>query len=141
MVQLMFNIKGRRAVSQQYGKWLKGTNKDKNNRATPEQVVAYKKSRLSNIEIMDMIEMKHHRIRDYFYKGKIAGQIIQFEEANMIHHLAVAFAEQHNIAAITVYDELIVEEEYQPMVQDFMYSTGYCEICDKYSLMNQIKNL
>ena len=76
-----------------------------------------------------------------FLKVKIAGQIIQFEEANMIHHLAMSFIENYDFAVLTVFDELIVTEEHYPMVKEFMYTMAGCETCKKYSLMSQIKNL
>ena len=85
---------------------------------------------------------KHHRIKDYLLKGKLAGQIIQWEEANLIHHLAVYFQDCYGFPVLTVYDEFIVPEEEQPMIKEFMFTTSTeCEICDHYSLMDQIKNL
>ena len=96
---------------------------------------------MERLELVDAILKKHYKIKHYFLKGKLAGQIIQFEEANMIHHLAMSFIKQYDFPVITVYDELIVWQEEQPMVQDFMFSTRFCSICRKHSLMNQIKNL
>ena len=139
MVLIMFNVKGRPSVSRVFNEWLNGTNPER--KATPEEVVAWKKCRMKNIELVDAILKKHWRIKDYFLKGKIAGQIIQFEEANMIHHLAMSFIENYDFAVLTVYDELIVPEEHYPMVKDFIYTMAGCEICKKYSLMSQIKNL
>jgi len=139
MVLMMFNVKGRPAVSRVFNRWLKGTDPDR--KATPEQVIAWKKCRMERLELVDTILKKHYKIKHYFLKGKLAGQIIQFEEANMIHHLAMSFIKQYDFPVITVYDELIVWQEEQPMVQDFMFSTRFCSICRKHSLMNQIKNL
>ena len=134
LTQMMFNIKGRSSVSRVFNEWLK-------KEAPDELVDAYKQSGYSNIQVMDMIEKKHHKIKDYFYKGKLAGQIIQWQEANLMHHLAMQFIEENDFTVLTVYDELIVEEQHQPMVKDFMFSSGSCELCDSLSLMNQIKNL
>ena len=42
----------------------------------------------------------------------------------------------------TVYDEFIVPEDEQPLVKEQMFNTSTaCEVCDYYSLMDQIKNL
>ena len=38
-------------------------------------------------------------------------------------------------------DELIVPEEEVDMVRDFMFTSGSCEISDKYSLFSKIKTL
>ena len=80
-------------------------------------------------------------IKDYFYKGKIAGQIIQWEEANLVFNCAKQFMDEHGVTALTVHDEFIVEEKHYPMVKEFMYSSGYNKICSKYSLMNRIKHM
>ena len=140
MVMLMFNCKGRRAVSTVFGKWIRQENKDKPN-ASDELVAEYAKANYTPIELMDLIELKHHRIKDYFYKGKLAGQIIQWHEANIMHHLADYFQRTYDFVVLTVYDELIVPEEEQPMIKEFMFTTGHCELCDAMSLMSQIKNL
>ena len=139
MVLMMFNVKGRPAVSRVFNRWLKGTDPDR--KATPEQVRAWEFCGMERLELVDAILKKHYKIKHYFLKGKLAGQIIQFEEANMIHHLAMSFIKQFDFPVITVYDELIVWQEEQPMVQDFMFSTRFCSVCRKHSLMNQIKNL
>ena len=91
--------------------------------------------------VMEMIENKHAKIKDYFYKGVIAGQIIQWEEANLVINCAEEFCRVHNITTLTVHDEFIVEEKHQPMIKDFMYSSGYSPICSKYSLMDRIKHM
>ena len=140
MVMLMFNCKGRRAVSTVFGKWIRQENKDKPN-ASDELVAEYAKANYSPIELMDLIELKHHSIKDYFYKGKLAGQIIQWHEANIMHHLADYFQRTYDFVVLTVYDELIVPEEEQPMIKEFMFSTGHCELCESMSLMSQIKHL
>ena len=36
---------------------------------------------------------------------------------------------------------LIVLKKHLPMVKDFMFSSGYNEICAKYSLMHKIKHM
>ena len=95
----------------------------------------------SNMQLMEMIENKHAKIKDYFYKGKIAGQIIQWEEANLVFNIANQFINEHGITTLTVHDELIIEEKHYPMVKEFMYSSGYSEVCAKYSLMNRIKHM
>jgi hypothetical protein len=140
MVMIMLNVKDRNSVSRIFNQWLKGQNAEASRNATPEQAVAYKKSGYSNIDIMNMIETKHQPIIDFFYKGKLAGQIIQWEEANLIHHLAFSFIQQYNFPVYTVYDELIVPKEEEAMVKEFVYSMEDCEICKKYSLMSQIKH-
>jgi len=38
-------------------------------------------------------------------------------------------------------DELIVPEEEVDMVRDFMFTSGSCEVSDKYSLFSKIKTL
>ena len=38
-------------------------------------------------------------------------------------------------------DELIVPEEEVDMVRDFMFTSGSCEVSDKYSLFTKIKTL
>ncbi len=134
MVQLMLNVKGRRAVSMVFNRWLK-------NEAEEDIVDAYRQSGLTPTEIMDKFEAKHKRIKDYFYKGKLAGQIIQNEEANVVMHLALYFTKQYEIPCLTVYDELIVEEKHHAMVKEFMFSTMDDEVFRKHSLMNQIKYL
>jgi len=134
MVQLMFNIKGRRSVSKSFNDWLK-------NEAKPNLVKAYEKAGYSNDEIMDLIEKKHSPIVDYFYKGSLAGQIIQWEEANLMHQMAYQFQKGYDFVCLTVYDELIVPEEHVSMVKDFMFSSGHHDIYSQVSLMSQIKNM
>ena len=141
MVMLMFNVKGRRAVSKVFNDWIGQKNKDKSRNAPDELVPEYAKLDYSNTELMDLIEAKHPRVKDYFYKGKLAGQIIQWHEANIMHHLADYFQRTYDFPVLTVYDELIVPEEEYLMIKDFMFSTGTCELCDAMSLMSQIKNL
>ena len=80
-------------------------------------------------------------IKDYFLKGKLAGGIIQFEEANLMFNIADQFIREHDITTLTVHDELIVQEKYHPMVKEFMYSSGSSEICSKFSLMHKIKHM
>ena len=58
-----------------------------------------------------------------------------------MHHLAMQFINEYDFTVLTVYDELIVEEQHQPMVKDFMFSSGSCDLCDSLDLMSQIKNL
>ena len=134
MVLLMFNCKGRKGTSLAWSNWLR-------DKAKPELVRAFEFCGLTALEIMKAIEKRHSRIKHYFYKGKLAGQVIQWEEANFIHHIAMSFIEQHDFIVLTVFDELIVPEEHYPMVKEFMYTMAGCEICKKYSLMSQIKNL
>ena len=162
LVLLMFNIKGRRAVSQVFNAWIQRKNTkwipirpkpksllapnrkevlDEENIASKELSAIWKKSGLKAIDVMHLIEQKHPTIKDYFYKGKIAGQIIQWHEANLMHHLADYFQQSYNIVTLTVYDELIVPEDEHGMVKDFMFSTTHCEVCEKHKLMSQIKNL
>ena len=82
---------------------------------------------------------KYEPIKGYFYKGKLSGQIIQWEEANLIFNLAWEFCSSHDIQTLTVHDELIAEKKHIPMIRKSMYSSGYSEVCSKYSLMKRIK--
>ena len=141
MVQIMFNAKGRSAVSNVFNKWLRQENRDKDRNASNAQIKSYRKAGYTNIQIMDLIERKHHKVKDYFYKGRLAGQIMQWEEANMIHHAAHFIQENLGYTVLTVYDELIVEEQRLPIVKKLMFTFDDCDICSKYSLMSQIKNL
>ena len=141
MVQLMFNIKGRSQVSKKFNDWIEARHDDEKKNATKQQQQFHQRHNFSNMQLMEMIENKHAKIKDYFYKGKIAGQIIQWEEANLVFNIANQFINEHGITTLTVHDELIVEEKHYPMVKEFMYSSGYSEICAKYSLMNRIKHM
>ena len=164
MVQLMLNIKGRASVSREFNAWVYRKNYkwipvkpkpksilarhkkkviDEANVAHPTNMKLWKtlvKQGLTPLILMEAIEEKHEPIKDYFYKGKLAGQIIQWVEANLIHNIAVDFMKQ-DIPCLTVYDELIVEKEHLPMVKEFMYSSGHCDICNEHSLLSQIKDL
>jgi len=139
MVQLMFNIKGKSQVSKKFNDWVLGRNENEKDNATKQQRQYQTRHNFTNLELMQMIENKHAKIKDYFYKGKIAGQIIQWEEANLIFNCAEEFCRVHGITTLTIHDEFIVEEEHQPMIKDFMYSSGYNKICSKHSLMDRIK--
>jgi hypothetical protein len=141
MVQLMFNIKGKAQVSKKFNDWIYARNKNEKDNATKQQRQYHSKHNFSNMQLMEMIENKHAKIKDYFYKGKIAGQIIQWEEANLVFNIANQFINEHGITTLTVHDEFIVEEKHYPMVKEFMYSSGYSEVCAKYSLMNRIKHM
>ncbi|MFL2529717.1 MAG: hypothetical protein ACJ0Q6_08575 [Candidatus Azotimanducaceae bacterium] len=141
MVELMLNVKGRSAVSNVFNKWLKQKNSKKDRNASSKLVRDYYQAGYSNIEIMDLIERKHESIKSYFYKGKLAGQILQWEEANLIHHIAHTLQEKFGFPVLTVYDELIFEEQHLPLVKRLMFTLGDCEICAHYSLMSQIKQL
>ena len=133
-VQLMFNIKGRPAVSRSFNKWLK-------EKCDPALAEAHQKTGITNLEVLSQIEAKHSIIKDYFYKGKLAGQIISWQEANMIHHLAVSFIMKYDVAVLSVYDELICPETLHPLLKDWLFKGLECDYCNDYSLMNQIKNL
>jgi len=162
MVQFMLNIRGRNSVSREFNNWIfrRNTKKvaikpkpksllakthntvlDKDNIASKELSALYKKTGLEAMEVMKALEEKHQPIKDYFYKGKLAGQIIQWEEANLIFNLAWEFCSVHDTPCLTVHDELISEVKHIPMIKEFMYSSGYSEICSKYSLMNRIKGM
>ncbi|MDC2971545.1 hypothetical protein OAY85_00490 [Gammaproteobacteria bacterium] len=134
MIQLMLNVKSKSSVSKLFNEWI-------DNEADIFTARARKKCNLTNLQIMNLLEDKHQSIKDYFYKGKLAGQIIQWVEANLIFQIAYEFFESHDIPVLTVHDELIAEKKHIPMIKEFMYSTGYHEVYEKYSLMNQIKNL
>jgi len=156
LVQMMFNIKGRTSVSKSFNDWVLRRNTktvksksllartkviDEDNVASKELSAQYKKSGVQALELMTAIEDKHQPIKDYFYKGKLAGQIIQWEEANLIFNLAWEFCSAHDIPTLTVHDELIAEVKHIPMIREFMYSSGYSEVCSKYSLMKRIKGM
>jgi hypothetical protein len=162
MVQMMLNIKGRNSVSREFNNWILRRNTklvpikpkpksllakthnrvlDEDNIASKELSALYKKTGLEAMEVMKALEKKHQPIKDYFYKGKLAGQIIQWEEANLIFNLAWEFCSVHDTPCLTVHDELIAEKKHIPMIREFMYSSGYSEICSKYSLMNRIKGM
>ena len=162
MVQFMLNIRGRNSVSREFNNWIfrRNTKKvaikpkpksllakthntvlDKDNVASKELSALYKKTGLEAMDVMRALEEKHQPIKDYFYKGKLAGQIIQWEEANLIFNLAWEFCSAHDATCLTIHDELISEVKHIPMIREFMYSSGYSEICSKYSLMNRIKGM
>ena len=162
MVQFMLNIKGRNSVSKTFNNWIfrkntklvriqpkpksllaKTHNKvlDEKKIASKELSALYKKTGLEAMDVMRALEEKHQPIKDYFYKGKLAGQIIQWTEANLIFNLAWEFCSVHDMVCITIHDELISEEEHIPMIKEFMYSGGYSEICNKYSLMDVITGM
>ena len=162
MVQFMFNIRGRNAVSREFNDWIQRRNTklvpikpkpksllaktynkvlDEDNIASKKLSAIYKKTGLEALDLMDLVEQKHEPIKDYFYKGKLAGQIIQWEEANLIFNLAWEFCSVHDIPTLTVHDELIAEVKHIPMIREFMYSSGYSEVCNKYSLMSKIKGM
>ena len=161
LVQFSLNCKGRNSVSREFNLWaLRKKTKlvavkpkpnsllaqhkkkvlDEDNVASKALSARYIKLGYKPLELMDMLEKKHEPIKDFFYKGKLAGQVIQWVEANLIFHIATEFMNQ-DIPVLTVHDELIAEEKHIPMIKDFMYSSGYCEICSKYSLMDEIEKL
>ena len=89
-----------------------------------------------------MIEERHRPIKDYLYKGVLGGGIIMWHEANVMHHLSEYWQRVFGLPVLTVYDEFIVPEELHGIVKEQMFTTSTdCEVCDHYSLMNQIKNL
>jgi len=162
MVQMMLNIKGRNAVSREFNNWIlrRNTKKvpikptpksllakhhnivlDEDEIASKELSALYIKTGLKAMDVMTAIEEKHQPIKDYFYKGKLAGQIIQWTEANLIFNLAWEFCSAHDIPCLTVHDELIAEKKHIPMIKEFMYSSGYSEVCNKHSLMDVIKGI
>jgi hypothetical protein len=150
MLTIMLNCKGTSATSRVFNDWLYKRNKDPKDNATDEEVALYHKALKAtgvkqkhfNIWFIRQLSDKHYLIKDYLMKGKVAGQIMQWIEANHMHHLACSFQEHYNFPVLTVYDEFIVPEEHYPMVKEFMFTTSIaCEVCDHYSLMNQIKNL
>ena len=138
MVQLMLNVKGRNAVSNVFNRWLRQENKNEDRNAPDDLVKNYKQAGNTNVQIMELIEKKHQKIKGYFYKGKLAGQIIQWEEANFIHHLAHRLQMQFGFPVLTVYDELIVEKQYKDLVKEQMFLLDNCNTCSKYSLMSQL---
>lgn len=51
------------------------------------------------------------------------------------------FMEHYDFLVLTVYDELIVPEEEHAVAKEFMFTSGYCEVCSRYSLSDQIKQI
>lgn len=152
MVTTMFNVKQKNKASGSFNKWIKGEHEDETKNATPEEIELYEKSlKATGISEKDFqkwlikqILLKHKRIKDYFLKGKLAGQVIQWTEANLIHHLAVYFMVTHGFPVLTVHDELIVPSDQKPMVAEQMFnslSVHGCHVCEEHSLMAWIKNL
>ena len=137
----MINIRGKSSVSKKFNDWIYARNDNEKDNSTKQQQQYHLRHNFSNLQLMEMIENKHAKIKDYFYKGVIAGQIIQWEEANLVINCAEEFCRVHNITTLTVHDEFIVEEKHQPMIKEFMYSSGYSPICSKYSLMDRIKHM
>jgi len=149
MLTLMLNCKGRSATSRVFNDWIYQRN-DKDDNATEKEVALYHKALTAtgvrqqrfNLWLIGQLSDKHYLIKDYLMKGKVAGQIIQWVEANQMHHLANYWQQTHGFPVLTVYDEFIVPEEHYPMIKEFMFNTSTaCEVCDYYSLMDQIKNL
>jgi hypothetical protein len=150
MLTLMLNCKGKSATSRTYNNWLFKRNKYEDDNATDEEVALHNKALKAtgvkpgpfNSWLIGQLSDKHYPIKDYLMKGKVAGQIIQWAEANRMHHLANYFQTHYDFPVLTVYDEFIVPEDEQPMVKEEMFTTSTaCEACDHFSLMNQIKKL
>ena len=142
MMLRVFNCKSRQGVSRAFNSWLLQRNAGPTKNATDEQVQSYNEAGYTNVQILDMIEEKHRPIRDYLFKGVLGGGIIMWHEANVMYHLAVHWQQTHGFSVLTVYDEFIVPEDEQPLVKEQMFNTSTaCEVCDYYSLMDQIKNL
>ena len=85
-----------------------------------------------NSWLIQQILKKHDRIKEYLLKGKLAGQIVQAVEANIMHHLAAYFQEAYGFACLTVYDEFIVPSERIEMVREQMFDTVSCGICEQH---------
>ena len=148
MVLIMFNVKDRSKASFSFNRWRNQEYEDDSRNASDEEVQMYRDSLEAtgltedefNRWLIQQILKKHHSIKGYFLKGKLAGQIVQAVEANLIHHLAAYFQEAHGFACLTVYDEFIVPSEWGEMVRDHMFSTVGCEICKQHSILNMVKN-
>ena len=54
-------------------------------------------------------------------------------------NIADQYIREHKITTLTVHDELIVQEEHQPLAREFMFSSGHNDVCSKHSLMDKIK--
>ena len=147
MVLIMFNVKTRAGASLSFNKWRNQTYEDGKRNASDEEVRMYKKSLEAsgltegkfNRWLIDQILRKHEEIKRYFLKGKLAGQIIQAVEANLVHHLAVNFHESYGFPCLTVYDEFIVPTEWADLVREQVFTTADCKICRQHSLLNLIK--
>ena len=134
-VQIMFNVKGRPAASRSFNKWLR-------EECDPKLAEAHIKTGITNVHILNQLDDRHSAIKDYFYKGKLAGQIISWEEVNMIHQLAWDFIQKYEVPVITVYDEMICPELHHQLLidwwQDYYHRPN---LYNEYSLMNQIPYL
>ena len=61
---------------------------------------------------------------------------------NLQEILAGYWQRVFDLPVLTVFDEFIVPEELHGIVKEQTFTTSTdCEVCDHYSLMNQIKNL
>ena len=143
-VQIMFNAKGRPAVSRVFNKWLQEKCKPDLAKIKKEHI----KTGITNVQILNQLDDRHSAIKDYFYKGKLAGQIISWEESNMIHQCAWDFIQKYSIGygynapIITVYDEMIIPELYHQLLIDWWQDYYHrANLYNDYSLMDQIKNL
>ena len=56
-------------------------------------------------------------------------------------NIADQYIQEHNVTALTIHDELIIQEQHQPLAKEFMFSSGHNDICSKYSLMDKIKGM
>ena len=105
-----YNVKNRSGASFSFNKWRNQGYEDDSRNASDEEVQMYKDGlkatglteRAFNSWLIQQILKKHHSIKGYFLKGKLAGQIVQAVEANFMHHLAAYFQEVHGFACLTV---------------------------------------
>jgi|TARA_B100001079_G_C16377185_1_gene500275 hypothetical protein len=141
VMQLVINCASKNGASQAFGKWIRQENDDEDKNATDEQVRLFEQSNLTVLEIINALLMRHRTIKDYLLKGRVAGQIIQWTEANFMFDLANYFSNIY-CPTLTVHDSFIVEEEYGDMIQEFMFSTGLEneEIYQDFSQFNCIKH-
>lgn len=141
MVQFMFNVRTKSAVSRKFSDWILRRNPKEEENASQSLSNHWIKTGYKPKDLYEYLFRKHYPIKDYFFKGKLAGQIIQWEEANLVHQIALEFLEAHDIPILLVYDEMIAEKEHIPMIKEFMWTSGYSEMNKQHSLMNQIKHL
>jgi hypothetical protein len=147
MVLIMFNVKRRSGASSSFNKWRNQSHEDRSKNASDEEVRMYKRSLkatgLTDLEfnnwLIQQVLKKHDRIKGYFLKGKLGGQIVQAVEANVMHHLAAYFQEAHGFACLTVYDEFIVPSERIEMVREHLFNTVSCGICEQHSILKQVR--
>ena len=149
IVLIMFNVKGVSGAKNSVHNWINHKYEDKSRNATAEELQMYRDSveatgkkteKAFNDWVIKEVLRKHHKIKGYFLKGLLAGQIVQGVESNFMHHLAAYFQSVHGFCCFTVYDEFIIPaDDWAGMVEEQMFSTMDCDVCTEYSILNMVK--